>query len=283
MNGLEVIIPSIAPAQRRTGTALNDYLPLGDVGERWRAGVKFTPFGRAARFSTGGGLSLCDDNDPRPDPGTIDQPVTFDPFEVSASVMASAIDGFSDEELNDYLTTHANIALSAQVAAQTERNVFSVASNDSLASCAAVIASADTSLAGAIWTVEQALTDRLINGVGFIHVPAAIVTMMASENLCALGPDGRWVTPAGNVVIGDGGYVGASPVTRGPVSGQVWVYASGPVVVKVGAWRRFDLVERFDRARNNIEVEVQAEAIVAFDPDTVVTAKITTSDGSVVS
>jgi hypothetical protein len=70
------------------------------------------------------------------------------------------------------------------------------------------------------------------------------------------------LTPLGNMVIAGAGYPGTSPAGVAPGAGTSWLYATGPVAVRLGEMQTFPekgerLNNAFDTSINNISVRAE--------------------------
>lgn len=95
-------------------------------------------------------------------------------------------------------------------------------------------------LVGAVGLVESYLATCADGGRGVIHVPPALLAAMTAENLLIdpATPSGRRYSPGGHLVVADAGYTGEAPGTasegpQDPTDGVLWIYATGPMVVRV--------------------------------------------------
>ena len=119
----------------------------------------------------------------------------------------------------------------------------------------------------AIGQVEAAVADRTIGGPIYIHVPLDVLME------AAIGLDRRGdllVTPAGSIVVADGGYPGTA--TDGTT---LAIYGTGPVQVWLGEPTVYDdPTWVVDPATNVARVWAERPALALFDPQTLVGAAV---------
>lgn len=124
------------------------------------------------------------------------------------------------------------------------------------------------SAAAALGQVEAAVADRTIGGPTYLHVPLDVLFELA------IGLERRGdllVTPAGSIVVADGGYPGTATDT-GPLA----IYGTGPVQVWLGEPTVYDEPTWVvDPATNVARVWAERPALVLFDPQTLVGAAVT--------
>jgi len=81
----------------------------------------------------------------------------------------------------------------------------------------------------ALALLERALADCGCGSQGLIHATRDVATTLAPKN-----EDGVLLTPLGNKIIAGSGYTGSAPDGT-PASGtEIWMYATGPVTVRLG-------------------------------------------------
>lgn len=274
------------PAARLWATALTSYvqaegaefLPDARGGKRWLFGVTFTPFG--CDDITGDALDICDD-DRETTYSTLAAPVVFKPFLAEVAVERPVLCSTA-EELTTYVTERTLVQRSSILGAQVERSEYQTV-NPSLASSAADVSGDDSSIAGALFYVEQGLADTLKGGAGMIHMPPGVFATLAAQGGVRYDLNGRPFTHTGHLIVADAGYIGASPHAEDAVSGEIWIYGSGPVVAKYDE----DLIipgglDVFSRPRNEWKIDAEQYGIAFFDPCTVVAAVIGFADDNLV-
>lgn len=121
----------------------------------------------------------------------------------------------------------------------------------------------------AIGQVEAAVADRSIGGPIYIHVPLDVLMDVA------IGLDRRGdvlLTPAGSIVVADGGYPGTTTDTA---DAPLAIYGTGPVQVWLGDPVVYDEPTWVvDPATNVARVWAERPALALFDPQTLVGAAV---------
>jgi hypothetical protein len=270
--------PEYDPIQRED----DDGNPIGPPVKRWLNGVKFTPFG--CERVVGDVFDPCVLRE-RDDPQSFPEEVEFLPFLMEVGVNCTTLTADATilrNQMIAYITAHMEVSRSSLIGQQVMQGAFSP-TNPSLMSEAQVITGADESLLGALEAVEDGLADLLDGGQGMIHMPASILMAATSGGgfRFITGPDGisRYYSAAGHIIVADAGYAGPSPNANAIVDGEVWIYGSGPIFVKLddvininGApWEEIDLT------RNVMEVNGSQFALAIFEPCSVVAAVVDVS------
>ena len=97
---------------------------------------------------------------------------------------------------------------------------------------------------------------------GLIHATPPV----ASRWFDQVGELPNLVTNIGTRVVSGGGYAGATPSGRAAASaGQSWVYATGPVEVRMGAVAVMDIKEVLDRSNNDVTFRAERYVLVTWD------------------
>lgn len=285
-NNANVYVQAPRPLPRVWATAETTYGRLeGDAYEpnparrgaqEWLMGIKFVPFGH--EDVTGASFDWCV---PRLTTSTrveCDE-VEFEPFIMELAM--SAPTRYDGAAFQQYLVDHSLMQRSQLLAAQVERAVL--ADNPSLASEAMIINNTDQSALGALLAIEDALADVLDGGLGMIHMTPGVFSALSVQGGFRFDENGIWRTATGHAIVADSGYLGVDPDTEAVVEGELWMYGSGPVFAKVDApvtlvtanpWERVDVLT------NRYEFDAEQYGIAIFDPNTVVAARINTSDGN---
>jgi hypothetical protein len=96
---------------------------------------------------------------------------------------------------------------------------------------------------------------------GMIHAPPAIVSVLD------LNKNGeRLVTANGTPIISGDGYIGSDPDNAGsPAAGQDYMYATGPVEVRLGAVAMTDMAETLDRSDNSVTFRAERYVLATWD------------------
>ena len=278
----QVEIRTPFPALRRRGTAVAEYFEL-DLDPHWPlAGLQFPAFGcdfpvgeapydlctaTAVAHTVNIDLPDVDDEDEDADTGAC---VDFKPFTMWLQTEFTTISGWSPEEHAEWARRKIELVRSAVIA--REVMTASLASSDhSFVGEADTVTGIDASPTGALGAVETALGAKIGNGLGLIHVTLGLLTHLAAEGAVML-EGGSWKTANGHTVVADAGYQGGAPSTGTVTVAEPWIYGSGPVGYKSALDDRGG--PTIDITRNRVQL-VQVEwGIVAFEPCTVVAAKV---------
>lgn len=128
--------------------------------------------------------------------------------------------------------------------------------------------SVDILASGAAKSAEVALS-YLENAIGatgrkgMIHAsPASIAALDAFP---VTGENDELVTINGTPVVSGGGYAGAEANGQAPGDGQDWMFASGPVEVRISPLQVTDLAESLDRSDNTITFRAERWVLVTWD------------------
>lgn len=103
---------------------------------------------------------------------------------------------------------------------------------------------------------------------GMVHLTPAVASAVA--NLLCYEDDGTGnkypYTASGNrVVIGDG-YIGTDPdAGTSPGTGEDWIFATGPVEVRVGPLVFNDLAETLERSQNDVTFRAERFVLAEWD------------------
>lgn len=97
---------------------------------------------------------------------------------------------------------------------------------------------------------------------GMIHATPPVVSRWFDQDRLDL----PLVTVNGTRVVSGGGYKGATPSGRAAATaGESWVYATGPVEVRVGEVAVLDIKEVLDRSNNDVTFRAERYALVTWD------------------
>lgn len=98
---------------------------------------------------------------------------------------------------------------------------------------------------------------------GMIHATPPVVSRWFEQNRADTRP---LVTVNGTRVVSGGGYQGATPSGRTPAAaGESWVYATGPVEVRLGSVSVLDIKEVLDRSNNDVTFRAERYVLVTWD------------------
>lgn len=203
---------------------------LDESGGRWDGGVNLwgytsdTPSTWAA--CTGGTFDVKDDAGEVPSAG-------FDSFAIYVTEdcttisVASDLQGFrerADVVLEATQSFALEQALVSGVPQLTQNKFLGDSDMDSLAT--------NVSARVGIAYLENAIGETGRRGMIHITPAVAIAAGLVLDNLD--NPQPVLITPAGNVIVVGGGYIGAAPVGQtAPAATKDWIFASGPVTARL--------------------------------------------------
>lgn len=100
---------------------------------------------------------------------------------------------------------------------------------------------------------------------GVVHLTPAVASALQA-NLLISSRDPILVTASGNrVVIGDG-YIGTDPLGgAGPDTTEDWIFATGPVEVRIGPLVFNDLAETLERSTNDVTFRAERHVLATWD------------------
>lgn len=109
--------------------------------------------------------------------------------------------------------------------------------------------------------LERALGDSTIGSAGVIHATRDVASILDCSN-----EDNALVTKLGNFVIAGSGYTGSGPADVAPPAGMAWMYATGPVTVRVGSINVTpeSVGQAVDSSNNTIKYFVDRPAAVTW-------------------
>ena len=97
---------------------------------------------------------------------------------------------------------------------------------------------------------------------GLIHATPPVVSRWFDQTSNNLDP----ITVNGTRVVSGGGYKGATPSGRAAAqAGESWVYATGPVEVRLGTVAVMDIKEVLDRTNNDVTFRAERYVLVTWD------------------
>jgi hypothetical protein len=277
--GTRIEIRNPVPQVRTTATAAATYLPMEQIDDdgrpRWiRAGVALPTWGCPQLEGLGEPADICVPQESAFEPNmTLDDLdcADFGPFHVRVQLEHKFVQTYSREELVEFLQSFALLHRSRIIA--KEAMTANLTSNDSLVSVADTLTGIDLSAVGALAAVEEGLAQRIGNGIGMVHMTPGM-TVLVKGALTADGNDLR--TPSGHLVVADAGYAGGAPGAGAVTEGESWIYGSGPVYLETtpllfnGA-----IAENYVMSTNTGTIDIQQYGILAFEPCSVVAAKVT--------
>jgi len=233
---------------------------------RWLNGLRWRPW--ACRDLTVGADSLCDPEDLTATP--TDECVDFAhqlPFRIedaaTNTVLEEKDDGQAESRLSARYARQLSAAFAHELLAGTASGGVSLSSEATEPSV--TFGTAAQPIWNALAVLEAEIAERLDGGVGYIHLPPGLLALSITYYGVHL-EGGQWMTPVGNVVISDAGYVNA-PEPDGEAAsadGEDWVYVSGPVFVERTSGQIYEGAE--DIERDTAEWRIHGYGIIVFDP-----------------
>lgn len=208
---------------------------MPDAEGRWAGvGVKVEQF--PFRPQVGKPADVCNHTDLAESPleCSADDWETFLPFIVGDAVKRSSMDekvaSETTDELLAALRTHGLSYFYAKELVAAAASGSQSLKSTAHAAAGIAFGSAATPIWNALPALESDLAGVTYGQAGVIHMPPGMLSQAVAE--CGLRMEGgNWVTPLGNVVIADTGYIGMAAPTGQSASGsgEDWLYASGPV------------------------------------------------------
>ncbi len=183
---------------------------------------------------------------------------TFDAFVVYVPTTCSM---FSSTGLREMT----RVALEANASWGVEHGLaFGVTglSNPALGDANLVQLGADgISVAEGLARLENAIGATGIKGM--IHATPGAISRMNTD---ALEDTGELVTSNGTPVVSGGGYIGVHPHAKtAPSDGKDWIFATGPVEVRLGDPTLSDLRTSLDRSDNTVTFRAERPALATWD------------------
>lgn len=114
--------------------------------------------------------------------------------------------------------------------------------------------------------LEQALGEGTIGSTGVIHAPLLVASVMDVSDV-----DGALTTNLGTKVVAGAGYSNTGPDGEVAPTGKAWMYATGPVTVRIGAMNdpiSDKLSEAIQTGKNTVEFFVDRPAAVTWSTST---------------
>lgn len=160
----------------------------------------------------------------------------------------------------------AEIALNAVQSFSAERQLSrgtGVATNPFLADANHTLtaaAAAATAPLAALAYLEEEIGET--GKQGMIHATPPVVSRWFDQTREVM----PLITNVGTHVVSGGGYQGATPSGRAAATaGQSWVYATGPVEVRLGEVAVLDIKEVLDRSNNDVTFRAERYVLVTWD------------------
>lgn len=132
-----------------------------------------------------------------------------------------------------------------------------------LQTAAQILDSTPVDIVEAIARLESALA-TCYDGVGVIHIPAAVLPLMAAYTLVERA-GAQLRTTGGTLVAVGGGYPGTSPFGTAPAVGAAWIYATGAVFGYRSGIETYQPVEAFNRTVNTVQMIAERTYLLGWD------------------
>lgn len=115
----------------------------------------------------------------------------------------------------------------------------------------------------AISLLETALAAEV--PCGFIHVPVSLVAFLKAHKVITV-ENGELYSPAGYRIVVGSGYPGSGPANVAAAAGEVWIFATGPMLIARGNVIMVpeSVAEGVNRNINNITVRAERFYSVGF-------------------
>lgn len=191
--------------------------------------------------------------------GTDRPQATFDAFVAYLPITCST---FGWQELQEQAEAVLDATLSYGVEEALAQGIPG-SSNPYLGDANLTIVSGTQTPATALAYLEDAIgaTGRM----GMIHATPAIVSTLAADKLEG-NEEGILLTSNGTPVVSGGGYIGTDPDSGGtPSAGQGWMFATGPVEVRLGDLVITDIAQSLDRSDNVVTFRAERYVLATWD------------------
>lgn len=111
--------------------------------------------------------------------------------------------------------------------------------------------------------LEEALGNATVGSFGTLHAPRSVADLFRKE----YSEDGLTLrTPLGNTIVAGTGYTNVGPSGNAPAANLRWVYATGPVTVRLGSvdYRPLKVSQAVDTRQNTTEYVAARAAAVTW-------------------
>jgi hypothetical protein len=277
--GITLDLDGPLPVAREFSLLANPEVVKPDDG-RWLNGVRVAgyPAGVPSRFEpcSTGTFRVKDEDVGDSFPGD-----RFDPIAVYFPVSCST-HGMSDSAIQR-LVDKTEAVLDATLSFGVEESLAkgtSLSPNPYLGDSSMTAPAGNTAVSPSVGIAYLENAIGATGRAGVIHATPAVVAALGFNFLREEDPDGtddsgdeELETANGTCVISGAGYIGTSPSGRpAPSTTKDWVFATGPVEVRLEGGPRVELVESIDRSSNDLVI--RAERFVLVEWDTVLQAGV---------
>lgn len=264
-------VEGVAPSAPLRGLLATVPVLDGDTagdGARWINGVAIDPYPCGCGIVLNG-IACVDDPEPlegedfAASPAQDGWPAAFDPFLVYLPDSCSTFGlGPYDE-----FVARLRVAFDAVQGPAIEGEFWTgaqVPTNPHLADGTSTEAGPPAGMVAGLAQLEQAIADSCRGGV--IHMPVAAAVVAGAYGLVEVQGSVLRTTAMGTPVVAGAGYTGTGPGGDEPPDGSAWLYATGPVRVRLGAVDVPDGITRaMRRDVNRVIVRAQRPALVEWD------------------
>lgn len=248
------------PVARRHSLLLTDGVRKEGGGDRWLNGVNVYGYPKGVpkvwEPCSTGTFRVKEEG------SEIDSP-RFDPLAIYFPLQCSGI------ALGDYsaFTSRAEMVLDATLSHGVESALAggAVLSNNPFFGDASLTALSGSAVAPGVGLryLENAIGE-LTGRAGLIHATPAVVDAWGAGH--GLRDNDDLVTPAGTKVVSGSGYIGINPVSK-PASADTvdWVFATGPVEVRVETAMALTQDQSLDRSDNTVVIRAERFVLAEWD------------------
>lgn len=233
--------------------------------QRWLEGVSWEPSTCASLATTA--ADACSDNFFTSTARGCAESLTQTPFRVEDKFQMSTLDGDSDSILSRLQANwdaHISAAFAGELLSGASSGGISL-SSEATAPASLAFGSAAVPVWKAVAVLEEELADRVANSVAWLHIAPGLLAQAVGSYGLVLDERGRWITPAGNIVVTDAGYNSPPPPAgqAAASAGESWVYASGPILHKATSMM---LASDITITNNKVTAWVEGYGLLLFDP-----------------
>jgi|SRR5215217_1191412 len=191
------------------------------------------------------------------------------PFEVSTTIKVSTM-GVSPAEVLEQATQAINVVIQKNIESEFWTGKLSdvlITPNRNLSQTEVTNLTPGTSTTTGIRAkhglaiLERALGDATIGSKGVIHATRDVASVLDCS-----AQEGALVTKLGNFVVAGSGYTGSGPADAVPPTGMAWMYATGPLTVRIGSLnvKAEDVSQNVNSSTNTIQYFVDRPAAVTW-------------------
>lgn len=190
------------------------------------------------------------------------------PFEVSTTIEASTM-AMSLDDVKEQATVALNVVIQKNIEREFWTGQLSdllITPNRSLSQTDVVNMTPSGSTTTGVRAkhglaiLERALGESTIGSKGVIHATRDVASVLDCSP-----QDGALVTKLGNFVIAGSGYTGSGPADAAAPAGMAWMYATGPLTVRIGSLNvKAEDVQTVNIANNTIRYFVDRPAAVTW-------------------